>query len=144
MTLTIQPPLGDMVKQGASGLHIRAGCPAHRRCDRSSKTDPGSDRDAVSAVDDAAVVAIVRARPRPRFFLRQQRPRAVLPHQVDQGAISIVDRVIEVLPRDAQQQVRVQLAGTLHGVISRSLAPKTGGGRIAAREILLLTGRRVR
>lgn len=26
MTLTIQPPLGDMVKQGASGLHIR---PAH-------------------------------------------------------------------------------------------------------------------
>ncbi len=53
------------------------------------------------------------------------------------SAISTVDRIIDVFPTDAQQQVRVQLATTLQGVISQCLLPKIGGGRIAAREILI-------
>jgi twitching motility protein PilT len=55
------------------------------------------------------------------------------------SAISTVDRIIDVFPTDAQQQVRVQLATTLQGVISQTLAPKIGGGRVAAREILVAT-----
>jgi len=55
------------------------------------------------------------------------------------GAISTVDRIIDVFPHEAQQQVRVQLSGTLQAVISQVLVPRTGGGRVAAREILVAT-----
>ncbi len=55
------------------------------------------------------------------------------------SAISTVDRIIDVFPTDAQQQVRVQLAGTLQGVVSQTLVAKIGGGRVAAREILVAT-----
>ena len=55
------------------------------------------------------------------------------------SAISTVDRIIDVFPTDAQQQVRVQMASTLQGVISQTLVPKVGGGRVAAREILVGT-----
>ena len=55
------------------------------------------------------------------------------------SAISTVDRIIDVFPTDAQQQVRVQMASTLQGVISQTLVPKIGGGRVAAREILVGT-----
>jgi twitching motility protein PilT len=55
------------------------------------------------------------------------------------SAISTIDRIIDVFPTDAQQQVRVQLAGTLQGVVSQTLVAKQGGGRVAAREILVAT-----
>ncbi len=55
------------------------------------------------------------------------------------SAISTVDRIIDVFPTDAQQQVRVQLATTLQGVISQCLVKKIGGGRAAAHEILIAT-----
>ncbi|MBZ0267592.1 type IV pilus twitching motility protein PilT [bacterium] len=55
------------------------------------------------------------------------------------GAAQTVDRIIDVFPPDQQQQIRVQLAETLQGVISQVLVPKTGGGRVAAHEILLGT-----
>jgi twitching motility protein PilT len=55
------------------------------------------------------------------------------------SAISTVDRIIDVFPTDAQQQVRVQMASTLQGVISQTLVTKIGGGRVAAREILVAT-----
>jgi len=55
------------------------------------------------------------------------------------SAISTVDRIIDVFPSDAQQQIRVQLATTLQGVLSQCLLPKIGGGRVAAREIMIAT-----
>jgi twitching motility protein PilT len=55
------------------------------------------------------------------------------------SAISTVDRIIDVFPTDAQQQVRVQMASTLQGVISQTLVPKIGGGRVASREVLVGT-----
>ncbi|MFY9341525.1 MAG: type IV pilus twitching motility protein PilT [Planctomycetota bacterium] len=55
------------------------------------------------------------------------------------SAISTVDRIIDVFPTDAQQQVRVQMGSTLQGVISQTLVPKVGGGRVAVREILVAT-----
>ena len=53
------------------------------------------------------------------------------------SALSTVDRIIDVFPHEAQQQIRVQLATTLQGVISQTLISKVGGGRVAAREILI-------
>ncbi len=52
-------------------------------------------------------------------------------------AVGTIDRVIDQFPPDRQAQIRVMLADTLKGVISQTLCKKIGGGRIAAREILL-------
>ena len=51
-----------------------------------------------------------------------------------------VDRIIDVFPAHQQEQVRTQLAASLLAVVSqRLLAPKQGGGRVAAFEILIAT-----
>jgi twitching motility protein PilT len=52
-------------------------------------------------------------------------------------AVGTIDRVIDQFPADRQEQIRVMLADTLKGVISQTLCKKIGGGRVAAREILL-------
>jgi len=52
-------------------------------------------------------------------------------------AVGTIDRIIDQFPPDRQAQIRVMLADTLKGVISQTLCKKIGGGRIAAREILL-------
>lgn len=54
-------------------------------------------------------------------------------------AASTIDRVIDQFPADRQSQVRVMLSESLRGVISQTLCRKIGGGRVAAREILLTT-----
>jgi twitching motility protein PilT len=54
-------------------------------------------------------------------------------------AASTVDRIIDQFPADRQEQIRVMLAESLKGVISQTLCRKIGGGRVAAREILLST-----
>jgi twitching motility protein PilT len=48
-----------------------------------------------------------------------------------------VDRIIDQFPADRQAQIRVMLSESLKGVISQTLCRKIGGGRVAAREILL-------
>jgi len=50
-----------------------------------------------------------------------------------------VDRIIDVFPPYQQPQVRLQLSLFLKGIISQQLLPKIGGGRVAAREILINT-----
>jgi twitching motility protein PilT len=50
-----------------------------------------------------------------------------------------VDRMIDVFPGDQQEQIRVQLAQTLSGVVFQRLVPKIGGGQTAAYEVLLAT-----
>ena len=52
-------------------------------------------------------------------------------------AASTIDRIIDQFPPDRQSQVRVMLAESLRGVIAQVLCKKKGGGRVAAREILL-------
>jgi twitching motility protein PilT len=51
-----------------------------------------------------------------------------------------VDRVIDVFPSHQQQQVRVQLSSVLKGVVCQTLLPtKDGKGRVAAREVMVVT-----
>jgi len=52
-------------------------------------------------------------------------------------AASTVDRVIDQFPVDRQSQVRVMLAESLKGVIAQVLCRRIGGGRVAAKEVLL-------
>src|SRR5437867_2933317 len=54
-------------------------------------------------------------------------------------AASTVDRMIDQFPADRQAQIRVMLSESLKGVIAQTLCKKKGGGRVAAREILLST-----
>jgi twitching motility protein PilT len=52
-------------------------------------------------------------------------------------AASTIDRIIDQFAADRQSQVRVMLSESLRGVIAQTLCKKKGGGRVAAREILL-------
>ena len=55
-----------------------------------------------------------------------------------QSAPQTIDRVIDVFPAEQQDQVRIQLAGTLQGIVSQNLVPTADHlGRVAALEILL-------
>ncbi|CAB4935024.1 unannotated protein [freshwater metagenome] len=60
-------------------------------------------------------------------------------HTID--AAETVNRLIDFFPPHMHQQVRAMLGGTLKGIISQRLVPDTAGGRIAACEVLRMTGR---
>ncbi len=54
-----------------------------------------------------------------------------------QSAPQTIDRVIDVFPAEQQDQVRIQLAGTLQGIVTQNLVPTADRlGRVAALEIL--------
>ena len=53
------------------------------------------------------------------------------------SASQTIDRIVDVFPTDAQQQIRVQLAGSLIGVISQTLCKTKEGKRKLSAEILV-------
>lgn len=56
------------------------------------------------------------------------------------GASKTIDRVIDVFPPHQQQQIRIQFASVIQGIISQQLLPKVdGSGRIAAFEVMVTT-----
>lgn len=55
------------------------------------------------------------------------------------SAATTIERVIDVFPPHQQNQIRLQLASVLRAVVVQQLLPKRGGGRVAAREVLLNT-----
>ncbi|MDR2727789.1 MAG: PilT/PilU family type 4a pilus ATPase [Chitinispirillales bacterium] len=54
-------------------------------------------------------------------------------------APSTIDRIIDQFPGDKQEQIRMMLSESLRGVICQMLCKKTGGGRVAAMEVLIVT-----
>ena len=52
-------------------------------------------------------------------------------------AAQAIDRISDVFPADRQEQIRVQLAACLAGVVSQRLIPKTDQGMTAAFEVLI-------
>ncbi len=57
-----------------------------------------------------------------------------------QDAAQTIDRVIDVFPAHQQQQVRVQLAGALQGVVCQTLCKAADGrGRAVATEVMVAT-----
>lgn len=55
------------------------------------------------------------------------------------SASSTVNRIIDVFPKDQQDQIRTQLATALIGVLSQTLMPKKPEGVIAAYEMMVVT-----
>src|SRR4249920_3915070 len=56
-----------------------------------------------------------------------------------QSAPSTIDRIIDVFPAAQQDQVRMQLANSLQGVVTQTLLQKAdGSGRVCALEILFM------
>lgn len=55
------------------------------------------------------------------------------------GAGETVDRIIDVFPNEAKEQVRIQLANSIQAVVAQVLCKKTGGGRVPAFEIMVRT-----
>jgi len=55
------------------------------------------------------------------------------------GAQGTVNRIIDVFPTSQQEQIRTQLSTAIIGVVSQTLLPRIGGGRVAAYEMLVVT-----
>jgi twitching motility protein PilT len=57
-----------------------------------------------------------------------------------QDAPQSIDRVIDVFPPHQQEQIRIQLAGTVAGIVSQQLLPRSDQkGRVVAAEVLVAT-----
>lgn len=57
-----------------------------------------------------------------------------------QDAAQTIDRIIDVFPPSQQDQVRVQLASAIEGVVCQTLCKKaTGVGRVVATEVMIAT-----
>ncbi|MEI6810580.1 MAG: PilT/PilU family type 4a pilus ATPase [Candidatus Nomurabacteria bacterium] len=55
------------------------------------------------------------------------------------SAAQTIDRIIDSFPGDQQDQIRLQLASSLIGILSQRLVPRISGGLIPAVELLLNT-----
>jgi twitching motility protein PilT len=52
-------------------------------------------------------------------------------------AAQTVDRIIDKFPHGQQRQIRLQLSQVVEAIISQTLLPRIGGGRVAAFEIMI-------
>ena len=55
------------------------------------------------------------------------------------SAAAAIDGIIDLSPPDARRRIQLSLAQNLRGVVAQVFLKKTGGGRLAARELLLNT-----
>ncbi|KTT18472.1 type IV pilus twitching motility protein PilT [Pseudomonas parafulva] len=55
------------------------------------------------------------------------------------SAVNSIDRVVEVFPAQEKAWVRAMLADSLRVVVAQVLVGRRGGGRVAAREVLVVT-----
>lgn len=53
------------------------------------------------------------------------------------GAAQTISRIIDSFPAEQQDQIRIQLAGSLTGIFSQRLIPRISGGLIPAYELLI-------
>ncbi|HVV15099.1 MAG TPA: PilT/PilU family type 4a pilus ATPase [Candidatus Paceibacterota bacterium] len=53
------------------------------------------------------------------------------------NASQTIDRIIDTFPAGQQEQIRIQLAGSLAGIFSQRLVPRISGGLIPAYELLV-------
>ncbi|NTV44475.1 MAG: PilT/PilU family type 4a pilus ATPase [Candidatus Yonathbacteria bacterium] len=53
------------------------------------------------------------------------------------NAAQTIDRIIDSFPPEQQEQIRIQLAGSLLGIFSQRLIPRVSGGMVPAYELLI-------
>jgi len=55
------------------------------------------------------------------------------------SAAESINRIVDSFPASQQEQVRVSLSFSLQAIVSQTLIPRIGGGRVIAQEILVVT-----
>ncbi|RKX24397.1 MAG: type IV pili twitching motility protein PilT [Candidatus Zixiibacteriota bacterium] len=55
------------------------------------------------------------------------------------STVESINRIVDSFPTNQQEQVRVSLSFSLQAIVSQSLIPKIGGGRVVALEIMIAT-----
>ena len=55
------------------------------------------------------------------------------------SAAESINRIVDVFPSNQQEQIRVSISFSLQAIISQTLIPKMGGGRVVALEIMVCT-----
>ena len=55
------------------------------------------------------------------------------------SAAESINRIIDAFPTNQQEQIRTSLSFTLQAIVSQTLIPKIGGGRVMAMEVLVVT-----
>ncbi|MFH1374678.1 MAG: type IV pilus twitching motility protein PilT [bacterium] len=55
------------------------------------------------------------------------------------SAAESINRVVDSFPTNQQEQIRISLSFSLQAIISQTLIPRIGGGRLVAMEILICT-----
>lgn len=53
------------------------------------------------------------------------------------SASESVDRIIDVFPPNQQEQIRMQLANSIAGIVSQDLLPRINGGRVPSVEVMV-------
>ncbi len=111
---------------------------------REVELDTISFSDALSAVFRQDVDVILVGEMRDPETIRTAVTAAETGHLVystlhTNSASQTVDRIIDSFPAEQQDQVRVQLAGSLLGIFSQRLIPSQKGGLVPAYELLINT-----
>ena len=83
----------------------------------------------VGEISDAETIAAV-------LDIAENGPRVIGALGIN-DSVSCVERLIEVFPPSHRDQIRVQLAGTLLGVIYQRMVPRLDGGLAPAYEVLI-------
>ncbi|MDH4157426.1 MAG: type IV pilus twitching motility protein PilT [candidate division Zixibacteria bacterium] len=55
------------------------------------------------------------------------------------SAAESINRIVDSFPTNQQEQIRVTLSFTLQAIVSQTLIPRIGGGRVISLEILIVT-----
>ena len=124
----VHPDHGCIVNQREVGLDTESFMQALRRVLR-------QDPDVIligELRDEESAKAALQASESGHFVLSTM-------HTVD--AAETIGRLIEFFPPGKQGMIRQILAGVLRGVVSQRLLPRTGGGRLAAVEVMVNTAR---
>lgn len=111
---------------------------------REVELDTNSFADALSAVFREDVDVILVGEMRDPETIRTAVTAAETGHLVystlhTNSASQTVDRIIDSFPAEQQDQVRIQLAGSLLGIFSQRLLPSQKGGLVPAYELLINT-----
>ncbi|MEW9123784.1 MAG: type IV pilus twitching motility protein PilT [Thermotaleaceae bacterium] len=132
--LTIEDPIEYVHKHNKSVItqrEIRRDCPSFSEALRSGlRQDPdvimvGEMRD-LETISTAVTAA--------------ETGHLVLASLHTRNAVQTIERIIDVFPANQQQQIRVQLANSLTGIISQLLLPrKDNNGRVVLVESLIVT-----
>ncbi len=131
--VTIEDPI-EFVHQNRKSVvtqrQVRLHTSGYRAAVRAAlREDP--DVVVLSELRDAETVALA--------FEAAETGHLVLGTMRTNTAVATVDRLLEQFPADRQAGARGLLAESLRGIVAQALCRKNGGGRVAAREILLVT-----